>query len=1047
MTGWIAAFELRYQLATPVFRVAVAALFAAALAAMAIAGLPDEGTASRPQANAPAVLMKAHSTLTLLFMFATAAFASTAVLRDRESGFEPILRALPVGGKEMLTGRFLGMAAAAALAFAAVPAAMWIGSVLPLAEAGRVGAIRADALLAAYFAIALPNLLATSAIFFACAALTRSATGPFLGALLLLLLSTAAGALSAALPDHCGLIALAEPFGKLALEAATRHWSVARMDAEMPPLGGLLLWNRLLWSAAALLLLAFACRREPAPAAAPPPEAGEDEAPPRLLPLASSRFGRAAAWAQLRVRTALEVRQAVQGRVFLVLMLLAFLNAVPALWTVRTWGEAPAIPVTRLMIEALEDSFLFVAFLVAVHLAGELVWRDRERKIDGLIDAAPLPAWVHVAGKTAAVAFVLFATLAAGMLAAIAVQFVKGHMEIEPGRYLLWYVLPLTVDVLMFIAILAVAFQALAPNKYVGWGLLVLFFLAQAGITAFGWDHYLYFYDGKPDAPRSDMNGLGSFWIGLWVVRGYWIGLALLVLIASHLLWPLGADNSLRARLRRAKLSRGAAALLAGTAAATAATGAYAYYNTDILNRAETADAYERRIADDERLYGALEQQPQASIAAMQLHVALFPEEGRAVTRGNYTLENLNSAPLREIHVQFDDPHSRLTALQIEGASRLRHDRVHGYAIATLAAPMQPGERRRLSFETRRERRGFAARNPDLRLVANGTFLNNAEIAPTVGVRRRRTRPAAGDGARRRSPLGDSWTTTDIIVSTVAGQTPVAPGRRVSDEVRDGRRTVRFVSEVPTRPWFSIQSGRYLERRRTHRGVELSVYHHPAHDRNVERMLDAMAAALDRYSARFGPYPYGWARIVEFPAYSDRAQAFAGTIPISESMGFVAAPPDDGIDFVTYLVAHEMAHQWWGNQAFPADAPGYGLLTEGLAQYSALTLMRDVQGPEQARLILAYERERYLAGRASGPDVPLAAVADESFVQYHKSALAFAALTERLTSARIDRALGRYLVRHRMRSPYPLARDLIAELRREARSVEEQALITRLFER
>ena len=49
------------------------------------------------------------------------------------------------------------------------------------------------------------------------------------------------------------------------------------------------------------------------------------------------------------------------------------------------------------------------------------------------------------------------------------VQLVAGYTDVELGKYLLWYVLPMTVDVAL-IAILAVFVQALSPNKFVGWG-------------------------------------------------------------------------------------------------------------------------------------------------------------------------------------------------------------------------------------------------------------------------------------------------------------------------------------------------------------------------------------------------------------------------------------------------------------------------------------------------------------------------------------------------------------------------------------------------
>ena len=57
-------------------------------------------------------------------------------------------------------------------------------------------------------------------------------------------------------------------------------------------------------------------------------------------------------------------------------------------------------------------------------------------------------------------------------------------------------------------------------------------------------------------------------------------------------------------------------------------------------------------------------------------------------------------------------------------------------------------------------------------------------------------------------------------------------------------------------------------------------------------MLKSLQTALDVFSPRFSPYQFRQARILEFPAYASFAQAFAGTMPYSESIGFNANTND-----------------------------------------------------------------------------------------------------------------------------------------------------------
>jgi aminopeptidase N len=330
--------------------------------------------------------------------------------------------------------------------------------------------------------------------------------------------------------------------------------------------------------------------------------------------------------------------------------------------------------------------------------------------------------------------------------------------------------------------------------------------------------------------------------------------------------------------------------------------------------------------------------------------------------------------------------------------------------------------------------------------------LEDATARRYYGLPARRGRAKLEDlSATARSTLPGGWTTADITLSTTADQTPIAPGRRVSDVVRGGRRVARFVSEAPIRETFSVQSARYAEKHRRHAGVDLAVYYHAAHPWNVDRMLDALAASLDYYQASFGPYQFDHVRILEYPGYTNFAQAFAGTVPYSETYGFIADfQKPETLDHVTGTTAHELAHQYWAHQVTGADMEGSMVLSETLAQYSAMMMLRKLGGEDEIRRALQYMLDRYLAWRAAGSvdEPPLVRVESETWIGYQKGALAMYLLQERMGEDRVNRALRNLLQRYRFNgAPYPRSLDLVEALRAEARTDEEQNLITDLFER
>jgi aminopeptidase N len=232
--------------------------------------------------------------------------------------------------------------------------------------------------------------------------------------------------------------------------------------------------------------------------------------------------------------------------------------------------------------------------------------------------------------------------------------------------------------------------------------------------------------------------------------------------------------------------------------------------------------------------------------------------------------------------------------------------------------------------------------------------------------------------------------------------------------------------------------------------VDLAVYYHPPHEYNVERMLAAMKASLDVFSTVFGPYQFKQARILEFPAYDSFAQSFANTIPYSEGIGFVLDLRDpDQIDAVTFVTAHEMAHQWWGHQAIGADKQGSTMLVETFAQYGALLVMEKLLGKDQIRRFLKYELDRYLRERGGEvvEELPLARVENQGYIHYRKGAVAMYGLKELVGEATVNRAMQRLIAEYGFKpAPYPDTRDFLRLLRAEAGPQYDEA-IADLFER
>jgi aminopeptidase N len=227
-------------------------------------------------------------------------------------------------------------------------------------------------------------------------------------------------------------------------------------------------------------------------------------------------------------------------------------------------------------------------------------------------------------------------------------------------------------------------------------------------------------------------------------------------------------------------------------------------------------------------------------------------------------------------------------------------------------------------------------------------------------------------------------------------------------------------------------SARYAVQKDRWQDVDLAVYYHPAHTVNIDRIVRSMKASLEYFSKEFGRYQFKELRVVEFPRYASFARAHPHTIAFSEGGAFLTRVDEGDIDRTFFVIAHETAHQWWGNELHGARMEGVALLSETLAQYGAIMVLEQTYGADHARRFVEYEMQRYWNGRTEAAEPPLLRVADQSHLFYHKGAVAMYTLREQIGAERVNAALRRFLDKHRDNMPpFATSLDLYGELWQE----------------
>ena len=1071
------SFEIRYWLRSWMLWIFLAIISLMIFGAVSTDQIQVGAALENTYHNAPWVIENYYAIMCLLCILMTTAFVNAAASREFEYNTHQILFTTPLRKFDYLGGRYLGSALISVIPLLGVSIGILVARHMPWIDAERWGPVIWSAHLKSIAVFAIPNTLLIAAIIFAIAVWTRSTVTSFLGGLLLLVAYAVSQALTTDLQNET-VAALFDPFGIRTFTLATKYWTVADKNHMSLGLSGLLLWNRLIWVSVAVAVFAFAYSRfqfgekGSQKKRAVEAEAPVLAAPAAALPAGRREFGLRAQWIQFWGATKTEFKGLVKTTSFIVLTIAALLNCVPTLIFNASEGYGNhSFPVTYRMLELIAGTLYFMLIAIITYYAGVLVWEERDTRMDEIHDALPHPEWPSYLAKFVALISSVFIILCVVMTAGVLVQFFHHYHRYQLGLYVST-MLGIDFSGFVMLAVLAFFIHVVSPNKYIGYFAFIAFVIANA----FVWRPLhiatnMVQFAGTPDMVYSDFYGYQPFIAGFLWFTLYWSLFCVLLGVASIVLWRRGRDTGWRQRWHDAGLRfHGSLRLIAAFGLLSfVVVGAWVYYNTKVLNKLVPAVDRDRLTADYEKTYKKYENLPHPRITDVKYAIDLYPETRSMVMHGEQTIKNETNGPITNIHFVVDDNYD--TQIDLGAAKLTTDDKRLDYQIYELAMPMQPGESRTMRFTVKTHTRGFENSVTNRQIMQNGTFFNSGVVPqiayqPNNELDDRNKRKKYGLKEKALMPVLErncttdcmdsyltnnaDWVNVETVISTSPGQIAIAPGSLEREWTEDGRPHFQYKLDHYSLNFYSFMSADYVVERREWNGVKIEVYYLKQQPWNVPKMLSAVQKSFEYYTANFGPYPHKEARIIEFPRVAAFAQAFPGSMPYSESIGFIAnlEHPDD-IDMVTYVVAHEMGHQWWAHQVAGAQMEGATSTSETLAQYSALMVMEKEYGRDTMRKFMEYEMDNYLRsrGRELLKERPLLRVeANQGYIHYRKGSVVMYYLREMIGEDAVNRALRKVLAQYGYaQPPYPTSYALEDALR-EQTPPQLQYLLTDLFD-
>ena len=1022
--------------------------------------------------NAPYVIENYYTFIGLLTLLMVTAFVNSAASRDFSHNTYQIIFSTPLKRRDFILGRFLGSALVSVIPMAGVSIGILLAKYMPWVDPERWGPVVWSAHLKGLLVFAVPNTFFIAAILFTIALLARNDVVAFIGGILLLTGYIVSEVFTRDLERET-LAAILDPFAIRTFGLLTKYWTVAEKNTVTVGFTGLLLWNRLLWIAVGIGVLAFGYFRFSFAERARKSKAAAEEPSARAAAAAFPSFElRQDNWIKLLASVRIHFLGILKSTVFIIILIAALLNCVPSvIFNAREGYGNATLPVTYWILDVIASTLYLFVLIIITYYAGVLVWKDRDNRVDEITDSLPAPEWVSFLSRFIALGAMVMIIQFLALLSGIIVQAVYGYHRFQFGLYLSQM---FGRDLLLFIMFGALAFfiHALAPNKYVGYFSYVAFAIGNVFIwRPLNISTNLMQFGATPQVVHSDLFDDAPY-ISAWRWYAlYWAFFCALLAVATVIFWPRGRQLSWRERWRNAGLRFHGLwpALTAVCLLLFVSAGAWIYYNTKILNRSMGPKDRLRLQAEYEKKYKSFDSLPMPRVRSIKYDIDLLPETRNAFLRGEEVIYNPYSDPLREIHFSLDRLYE--VDIDIAGASLVKDDKDLSYRVYHFSEPLAPGQSLTFHFTVKSRNRGFENSVSNVNIVQNGTFFNST-VGPVIGYASDREindpieRKKYGLGEQQLMPAlerncsehcrdnylkGHSdWIDVETVISTSPDQIAIAPGSLVREWKENGRRYFDYKLDHSSLNFFSFLSARYAVQREDWNGIKLEVYYDPDHAWNVPRMMNSLKKSLGYYTANFGPYYQKEARIIEFPRVDSFAQAFAGTMPYSESIGFIANlnHPDD-IDMVYYVVAHEMGHQWWAHQVVGANMQGATLLSETMAQYSALMVMEKEYGRDMMRKFLKYEMDNYLRSRGQErlKERPLLTVeAEQGYIHYRKGSAVLYYLKEMIGEDKVNAALRKMIERYAYaQPPYPTSWDLIDAFREQI-PAQYQYLVKDLFE-
>ena len=1062
-------FEIKYRLKRP----ATWAYFGILMLFGLIVAIGGNGPSSEKAfVNSPVAIATSLLTISIFGIMLSSAIMGVPVYRDIEHKTENYYFSYPISEKGYLLGRFFGSLTILFMVSLGLQVGLIIGFLIgPYAgyiEADRFTSFNLWYYIQPTLMLYWTNFFFAGCIFFALVTLTKKVMLAYAGGAILFITYLITLTLTQDI-DNEKLVGLLDPFGFGTYFNVIRYWTPEEQNTMTVPFQGMMVWNRIIWVGLGLFALLYTLFRfdfqkflnTNYTSNKKNDNLDKDSATAAItrIPKVSKVFSTSLNIRLLFDLAFMEFKNIIRDNFFIAILLAAVLFLFFDAWYGAPMYGTPSLPLTVYMLEVKNSNYLVLIFILIVFMTGEVLHRERDVHYDQIFGALPLSNILVYGSKFLALMMISFVLVNIVMIGGVFTQIIKGYFNFEFDKYFTDLYL---IEYPKYITFVLLAFfvHSIVTKKFIGHVIAIAIWVLLFGLNALAdVDNNLYLYSYAPNYTISDMNGFGHYAEALFWFRTYWLACGGVLLVIGYLFWKRGTDSGSKARWQIAKerLNVKAMSVLTVLLVIFIGAGIFINYNTGVLNNYQTKKGTKSLTAQYEKQLSKYDRIPQPKVIDVKLDADLFPEDRTARMKVTYKMVNKSNEAIDSLHLIWGTEgllKKEIKTFTIDGKTPKLGKRYKdfGYEIYAFDKSLQPNDTVTMVLDVAAFYQGFPNEGSGSDIVYNGTFLNN-NFFPSFGYDAQFELTSDQDRKKYNLPIKDyqspiqtdAWGVSNLLfnddadyvtfegtVSTSADQIAVMPGYLQKEWKENGRNYFKYKMNDELIFFYNISSAAYKVHREVWTGkagekVNVEIFYHPTHSHNIDRIVNGVKNSMDYYSENYGPFQYTQMRILEFPRYSTFAQSFPNTVPFAESFGWVGdfSDPND-LDYVFTVTAHEVAHQWWGHQVTPSATRGANQISESMAEYSSLMVMKKEYGVDAMQKFLKEELNTYLRARAAESkfEKTLLDNDNQAYVWYQKGGLILYGLQDLIGEKKLNNAFKAYMESARFRSKAPFTTTL-----------------------